>query len=89
MASADPWPFIHAERKALAADLTGLTEQQWDTPSWCAGWSVRDVLAHMTAAAKITPPKFLGSLIASGFRFEGVQDKGIAAERGTSGADAL
>src|SRR2546428_13396367 len=89
MAKADPWPFIHSERKALMADLDGLTEQQWDSPSLCAGWSVRDVVAHMTAAAKITPPKFLGSLIASGFRFEGVQAKGIAAERGTSGADAL
>jgi uncharacterized protein (TIGR03083 family) len=87
MAKQDPWPFIHSERKALAAELDGLTEQQWDTPSLCAGWSVRDVLAHMTAAAKITPPKFFGSLIASGFRFEGVQAKGIAAERGASGAE--
>jgi uncharacterized protein (TIGR03083 family) len=89
MAKADPWPFIHAERKALMADLDGLTEAQWDSPSMCEGWSVRDVVAHMTAAAKITAPKFLGSLIASGFSFEGVQAKGIAAERGTSGADAL
>jgi uncharacterized protein (TIGR03083 family) len=89
MAKAGPWPFIHAERKALMADLGGLTEQQWDSPSLCEGWSVRDVVAHMTAAAKITPPKFLGSLISSGFSFEGVQAKGIAAERGTSGADAL
>jgi uncharacterized protein (TIGR03083 family) len=43
----------------------------------------------MTAAAKITPPKFFGSFIASGFQFEGVQRKGIAAERGTDGADTL
>jgi uncharacterized protein (TIGR03083 family) len=89
MASADPWPFIHSERKALMADLDGLTEQQWATPSLSAGWSVRDVIAHMTAAAKLTPPKFFGSLIGSGFRFEGVQAKGIATEGGDSGAEAL
>lgn len=89
MAKADPWPFIDAERKALVADLEGLTEAQWDTPSLCEGWTVRDVVAHMTAEAKMSAGKFLGSLIGSGFRFEGVQAKGIAAERGTNGADTL
>jgi uncharacterized protein (TIGR03083 family) len=89
MATSDPWPFIHSERKALAADLGSVSDKQWSTPSLCDGWSVRDVLAHMTAAAKITPPKFFGSLIASGFRFEGVQNKGIAAERGADGAETL
>src|SRR5205823_13620805 len=49
----------------------------------------RDVLAHMTAEAEISAPKFFGQLIASGFRFEGVQNKGIAAERGATPADTL
>jgi uncharacterized protein (TIGR03083 family) len=89
MAKADPWPFVHSERKALVADLEGLTEQQWDTPSLCEGWTVRDVVAHMTAEAKLSAGAFFGKLIASGFRFEGVQAKGIAAERGTDGADTL
>jgi uncharacterized protein (TIGR03083 family) len=89
MAKSDPWPFIHAERKALAADLTSLTEEQWSTPSLSDGWTVQDVLAHMTAAAKSSPGKFFGSLITSGFRFDGVQNKGIAAERGANGAEAL
>jgi len=89
MAKADPWPFIHSERKALVADLEGLTEQQWATPSLCEGWSVRDVVAHMTAEAKLSAGGFFGSLIASGFRFESVQAKGIAAEQGTDGADTL
>jgi len=89
MVTSDPWPFIHGERKALAADLTSLTEEQWKTPSLCDGWTVQDVLAHMTAAAKISPTRFFSSLVSSGFSFEGVQQKGIAAERGATGAETL
>ena len=85
----DVWPTIHTERKALAADLDGLPGNQWDTPSLCDGWTVRDVVAHMTAATKLNAPKFFGRLVGSGFKFEGVQAKGIAAERGSSPADTL
>jgi uncharacterized protein (TIGR03083 family) len=45
----DIWPVVHAERRALAADLADLSPEQWQTPSLCAGWSVHDVLAHMVA----------------------------------------
>jgi len=43
----------------------------------------------MTATAKMTPPRFFGQFIGSGFRFNTVQAKGVAAERGGSGSDAL
>jgi uncharacterized protein (TIGR03083 family) len=36
-----------AERADLAAFLATLTPQQWDTPSLCSGWSVKDVVAHV------------------------------------------
>ena len=32
MVKADVWPTIHAERKALAADLEALTDEQWAMP---------------------------------------------------------
>jgi uncharacterized protein (TIGR03083 family) len=89
VASSDVWPTIHAERKALAVDLDGLPDAKWDTPSLCDGWTVRDVVAHMTAATKLNGPKFFGKLIGSGFGFEKVQAKGIAAERGASPAETL
>src|SRR3712207_9196722 len=44
------WPLVHAERAVLAADLAGLTEDQWATPSLCTGLTVREVLAHLSAA---------------------------------------
>lgn len=33
------------EREDFAAFLAGLTAQQWDSPSLCGGWRVRDVVA--------------------------------------------
>ena len=75
-----PWPTIHAERKALADDLTGVADGAWTTPSLCAGWTVHQMLAHQVATAKMTPPTFLAKFAASGFSFAKMADKAIAAE---------
>jgi uncharacterized protein (TIGR03083 family) len=85
----DVWPTIHAERAALATDLQGLSDAQWATPSLCGDWSVRDVLAHMTATASMSAPQFLGNMLVSGFSFDKMQAKDIAAQHGASPADTL
>ena len=87
--AADPWPIIHAEREALVADLAPLTDAQWATPSLCSAWTVRDVLAHMTATAKMTPPRFIGKFIGSGFRFNAMSAKNVRAELGDTPADTF
>jgi uncharacterized protein (TIGR03083 family) len=89
MDKTDIWPAIHAERKALADDLRGLSDDQWSTASLCNPWTVRDVTAHMTATAKITPPVFFVKLAGSGFSMARLQDKDIAVEKGGSPADTL
>ena len=89
MASPSPWPTIHAERTALAADLESLTDKQWDAPSMCEGWTVREVLGHMTATAAMTQGKFFVKLIGSGFRFNAMSNKEVAREIGSSPADTL
>ncbi len=85
----DIWPTVHAERRALADQLSSLDDSAWATPTYCAEWSVRDVLAHMTAASKITPLSFFPKVIAAGFSLTRMQAKDVARERGTSGKDAL
>ncbi len=75
-----PWPTIHAERKALADDLAGLTPEQWQTPSLCEGWTVHQVLAHQVSGALMTPPKFLARFAGSGFNFAKFAAKGVAAQ---------
>ena len=89
MTSTDTWAMIHRERAALADDLATLAPEQWDVVSLCDGWSVRDVVAHMTASAKISALAFFPKIIGSGFSLTRMQTKDIARERGTSNADAL
>jgi uncharacterized protein (TIGR03083 family) len=84
--SDNPWPVIHAERQALADDLAGLTAAQWETASLCAGWTVHDVVGHIVATARMTPPRFIGHFAGAGFNFDKMAAKDIAAE--TSGGPA-
>jgi uncharacterized protein (TIGR03083 family) len=89
MAAPSPWPLIHGEREALAGDLTALTGEQWATGSLCPGWSVRDVLGHMIATAKLTPGSFFVHLARAGFRFNDMSANLIAAEATAAPADGL
>ncbi|MCD2194282.1 maleylpyruvate isomerase family mycothiol-dependent enzyme [Actinomycetospora endophytica] len=47
---------VAAERLRLADDLESLTPGQWATPSLCAGWTVHDVVAHLTLSTRQSVP---------------------------------
>ncbi len=58
------------ERERLVADLGTLTPADWDRPSLCEGWTVRDVVGHLLqvdASYKYVIPFFLG-IARYGFR---------------------
>jgi uncharacterized protein (TIGR03083 family) len=42
------WQVIDRERLSLADLLDELSAPEWESPSLCAGWRVRDVAAHLT-----------------------------------------
>jgi uncharacterized protein (TIGR03083 family) len=44
------WAVIDSQRLELAELLEQLTPQEWDRPSLCTGWRVRDVAAHLALA---------------------------------------
>ena len=46
----DVWRSIDSERLSLADLLDDLSPAEWETPSLCTGWLVRDVAAHLTQA---------------------------------------
>jgi uncharacterized protein (TIGR03083 family) len=69
------WAMIHAERKALAAELEDLTPEQWATASLCAGWTVGFLAAHVLAGAEQTPGHFVGGMAAAGFRFNALMER--------------
>lgn len=43
----DPFDIFDTEAARLDRFFSGLGGQDWDQPSRCSGWSVRDVLAHL------------------------------------------
>ena len=40
---------LRAEREAVVAIANSLSTDEWNSPSDCAGWTVRDVVAHMAS----------------------------------------
>jgi uncharacterized protein (TIGR03083 family) len=44
------WAATDRERSSLADLLEDLTVEEWDAPSLCAGWRVREVAAHLALA---------------------------------------
>lgn len=60
------WSYIHEERRVLAGHLAALDADQWEHDSLCAGWTVRDVAAHLISTPQtgwreiaMMSPKFL------------------------------
>jgi uncharacterized protein (TIGR03083 family) len=62
------WLHIDEQRADLADFLETLTADQWNTPSLCAGWTIRDVGVHLTQSAA-SWPRIAWEVARSGFRF--------------------
>lgn len=67
-ATTDVWPQVHDERDALLELLEVLTPAQWDGPTLCSKWRVRDVVGHLVNTTEIKLPKALWAIARSGFR---------------------
>ena len=62
------WGHIDRERAWIADLLDSLSEESWEVPSLCSGWTVRDVGAHLTfAQARVRD--ILWPAIRTGFRY--------------------
>ena len=66
---------VAAERRDLADVLAGLTPEQWEAPTLCAGWRVREVVAHITMPYRMTTAGFLWEMARSGGRFDRMADR--------------
>jgi uncharacterized protein (TIGR03083 family) len=63
-----------AERDRLATLLERLDYGQWGSSSLCAGWRVREVVAHMTMPFRTTPLRLVASLARARFSFDRYAD---------------
>lgn len=59
---------LERQRIRLLDQLEGVSEEQWNTPSLCSGWRVRDVLGHLVSLQDVPTWKFMvGGFGMSGF----------------------
>ncbi len=79
---------VRADGAVLLDIGAGLTDEQWQAPSGCAGWRLQDVVTHlanlfwiMVDPAKLPPLE--------GVPTEQAQEAAVQARRGMSGAAAL
>lgn len=47
------WDVVVAQRRHLHDHLRDLSAAEWEAPSACAGWRVRDVAAHVISAPQL------------------------------------
>jgi uncharacterized protein (TIGR03083 family) len=68
----DVGPLVAAERRTLADFLDTLSPSEWEVPSLCPAWRVRDVVAHIVHGPLEPPTATLLALARGGFRINHV-----------------
>ena len=66
---------IAAQRAELAEVLASLPTPSWDEPTLCAGWRVREVVAHITMPFRFSGRRFALELAKSRGRFNEMADR--------------
>jgi uncharacterized protein (TIGR03083 family) len=69
---------VRCERTELLAFLETLTPEEWEAPSLCTGWRVRDVVAHAVAYDRFAP-SLVWHFVRSGFSVDRVNLRTAAA----------
>ena len=67
----ETWVAERDEMLDLAERLSELDDEQWNSPSLCALWRIRDVLAHLTAGAEgaFGVGAIFGGMLRHGFNY--------------------
>jgi uncharacterized protein (TIGR03083 family) len=80
---------IAGERRELAAVLAGLPARSWDTPTLCAGWRVREVVAHTTMPFRYAGSRFALELLRSRGDFARMADRCARRDAAAMSTDEL
>jgi uncharacterized protein (TIGR03083 family) len=76
-----------AERRDLAAYLRTLTDADWNAESLCAGWSVKDVVAHVVSYEELGVAGLLKRFVKG--RVVHANDVGVREFAGATPADLM
>ena len=66
---------VHAERTEQADLLATLTPEQWNAPTLCTGWRVREVIAHTTSPYRMKMGRFLLDMAKARGNFHRMADR--------------
>ena len=66
---------VAGERTELAEVLAGLGQDDWEKPTLCAGWRVRELVAHITMPYRMSMPRFLAGMVRAGGNFNRYADR--------------
>lgn len=69
-----------AERRRIVELLADLSPEQWGAPTLCAGWRVREVVAHITMPYRLTADEFTSGLANAGYDFNQYADEQARAD---------
>ncbi|MFZ0168369.1 MAG: maleylpyruvate isomerase family mycothiol-dependent enzyme [Candidatus Dormiibacterota bacterium] len=83
------WALAHAERTALAEDLSGLSAEQWRHGTLCERWDVEQVVAHLTAAASLNRWQWVRSMLGARFRVDVHNQRRLVEQLGSTPAETL
>lgn len=89
MSDQDLWHLIHAERAALAEVLRELSPGSWQSPTLCEAWTVQNVVAHLTAAARTSTLPWLANMVASRLDTDRHNQRLLEKHQGSSPAETL
>ena len=66
---------VASERRDLVRVLEQLAPSDWDRPSLCEGWRIREVVAHITMPFRVSRGRFVWELLRSGGNFDRLSDR--------------
>ena len=78
LAAVDVRRLAREERADFAAFLATLSPQQWQAPTLCAGWLVRDVVALVISYDDLDTRRLLAWVIQGRLRLEGINAAALA-----------
>lgn len=77
-AEIDAMAMARDERAELVDLLVSLTPEQWDAPTLCERWRVREVIAHMFSYDELSTLGALGRLLRNGLSLDRANTAGLA-----------
>jgi uncharacterized protein (TIGR03083 family) len=80
---------IAAQRRDLVDLLAGLDAANWEAPTLCDGWRVREVAAHITMPFRLSMGRFALEMLRARGNFNKMADRSARADAAVMSSEEL